>query len=329
MMPIAPTSTADMQSLSGTERHRYTLADWDKKSSVRAKKNTFLLPRTLECELETKDWFPPTFLPYLDHPLIKKAGRAIAQRLSANHLVYFLDYTTTLEHKIVNRSVETLIHGELGIAIPQQMKTAALQLYTDEGYHALFSDTIAEQVARLYTIKNRHSQPHRITRLLTLIDQVDPEHTALAWFFTGFVSETIIAKELLCITRDTLVSSVYQMLKEHLEDEARHSRYFSEVFHYLWSAIDATQHGFAADLLLDVILIFFEVDGHWLGESLMSVGIPPSSAAEIVSSVQHSQAHTQRARSGATATLLAMKKSGFFDLDYNRQLFVEAGLIDA
>lgn len=324
-MTIAPISTT------GTERHRYTLADWDKKSSVRTTKNAFLLPSTmeLELELENKDWFPPAFLPYLNHPLIKKTGKATTQRLSANHLVYFLDYTTILEHKIVNRSVEILVHGELGIAIPQQMKTAALQLYTDEGYHALFSDIIAEQVARLYTIKNRHTQPHRITRLLTLVDQTGQDHIALAWFFVGFVSETIIAKELLCITRNTLVSSVYQMLKEHLEDEARHSRYFSEVFHYLWSTIDATQHRFAADLLLDVILIFFEVDAEWLTESLMSVDIPPSSAAEVIISVQDSQAHIQRARAGATATLLAMKKSGFFDLDYNQQLFIDAGLIDA
>lgn len=324
-MTSAPISTT------GTERHRYTLADWDKKSSVRTKKNAFLLPSTmeLELELETKDWFPPAFLPYLNHPLIKKTGKATTQRLSANHLVYFLDYTTILEHKIVNRSVEILVHGELGIAIPQQMKTAALQLYTDEGYHALFSDIIAEQVARLYTIKNRHTQPHRITRILTLVDRTDQEHIALAWFFVGFVSETIIAKELLCITRNTLVSSVYQMFKEHLEDEARHSRYFSEVFHYLWSAIDATQHRFAADLLLDIILIFFEDDAEWLAKSLMSVGIPSSSAAEVIISVQDSQAHIQRARAGATATLLAMKKSGFFDLDYNQQLFIEAGLIDA
>lgn len=310
-----------------TQRPRYTLGDWDKKAAVRVRKNHYRLPDDLEHQLASRDWFAPAFIPYIEHPLINKAGRAIAQRLAANHLVYFLDYTTLLEHRVVNRAVETIVHGELSVPIPSQMKTAALQLYTDEGYHALFSNEVAEQIVALYDIRDR-SLPRRIDRLLGVIEATSPPDRPLAWFLLGFVSETIIAKELLSITRETLVSTVYQMLRNHLEDEARHSRYFSEVFQYLWSALAPDQRALAARLLLDIIGLYFEPDIPWLTRSLASVGFDEQDALKIVANLLQPDAYAQRVRSGAVSTFTAMQQAGFFEDGPNRQRFFQAGFID-
>jgi hypothetical protein len=307
---------------------RFTLGDWNTRASVRTSEHDYLLPPDLEQQLETRHWFPPAFLAYLKHPAIEALGQTVIHRLSANHLVYFLDYTTVLEHRIVNRSVETIIHGELKVNIPSRMKTAALQLYTDEGYHALFSNSLAEQIAGVYGINLRPVMPQRITRLNTLLEHTPDQHRALAWFLVGFVSETIIARELLDVCRDDLVSSVQIMLREHLADEARHSRYFSEVFHYLWLTLNSRQRIFAARLLLDSIRIFFEADERWLRESLHSAGIGETAVTQVLGELTSPQATLQRARSGAGATLQALKNAGFFDLPYNRQLFIKAGLID-
>ncbi|KAF2389523.1 MULTISPECIES: diiron oxygenase [Pseudomonas] len=307
---------------------RFTLGDWNTRASVRTSEHSYLLPSDLEQQLETRHWFPPAFLPYLSHPSIKAAGQPVIHRLSANHLVYFLDYTTLLEHRIVNRSVETIAHGELGISIPQRMKTAALQLYTDEGFHALFSNSLAEQIASHYGINQRPVMPHRITRLNALLEQTPDRYKTLAWFLVGFVSETIIARELLEVCRDTLVSCVQEMLRDHLTDEARHSRYFSEVFHYLWLTLTSSQRTFAAKWLVEIILVFFEVDERWLKESLNSAGLNGTCVAEILGGLAGSPAVVQRARSGAGATLQALRNAGFFDLRSNQQLFMQAGLVD-
>ncbi|MHC8307854.1 diiron oxygenase [Pseudomonas sp. PB3P13] len=306
---------------------RFTLGDWNTRASVRTSEHTYQLPSDLERQLETRHWFPPSFLPYLRHPAIEAAGCETTHRLSANHLVYFLDYTTRLEHRIVNRSVETIVHDELGPYIPQRMKIAALQLYTDEGYHALFSSSLAEQIADLYGMTQRPVMPHRISRLNTFIEHTPDTHKALAWFLVGFVSETIIARELVEVCRNGLVSSVQEMLRDHLTDEARHCRYFSEMFHYLWLTLNSSQRTFAAELLVAVIPMFFEVDERWLKESLNSAGLGENCVAEILSALTEPQACLHRSRSGAGATFLAMEKAGFFDLRSNQQLFVKAGLV--
>ncbi|MBK5553527.1 diiron oxygenase [Pseudomonas sp. TH03] len=307
---------------------RFTLGEWNTRASVRVSEHTYALPADLEHQLQTRYWFPPAFLPYLNHPSIEAAGQSTLHRLSANHLVYFLDYTTLLEHRIVNRAVETIVHGELDLNIPQRMKTAALQLYTDEGFHALFSNSLAEQIARFYGITQRPMMPQRITRLNALLAQTPDRHSALAWFLVGFVSETIIARELLDVCRESLVTSVQEMLRDHLTDEARHSRYFSEVFHYLWLTLTSSQRTFAARLLVDIIQVFFEVDERWLKESLHSAGLSAACIADILGGLTGIQAVVQRARSGAGATLQALRNAGFFDLRSNQLLFTQAGLLD-
>ncbi|PTT32592.1 diiron oxygenase [Pseudomonas sp. HMWF021] len=308
---------------------RFTLGDWDNHASVRTSRHTYQLPEDLQCQLQTRFWFPPSFLPYLSHPAIEAAGSKVMHRLAAHHLVHFLDYTTLLEHRIVNRAVETIIHGELPTHIPQHMKTAALQLYTDEGYHALFSYRLAEQIADLHGFTGRPVMPLRITRLSGQIARTPQSKRPLTWFLIGFVSETIIARELLDVCRETLVSSVNDMLRDHLADEARHSRFFSEIFHYLWLTLNSRQRAFAARTLLETLTIFFEVDEKWLHQSLRRAGIGDSAIREILDKLGNEQASRQRARSGATATLAALDKAGFFAHPNNRKLFAKAGLIDA
>lgn len=307
---------------------KFTLRDWDNRASVRSSTHDYQLPDDVQQQLQSRYWFPPAFLPYLAHPAIQAAGREVLHRLTANHLVHFLDYTTLLEHRIVNRAVEVIAHRELPIYVPLPMKHAALQLYTDEGYHALFSNRLAEQIAGLYGITGRPTIPRRITRMNAMIARTPEKNRALAWFLLGFVSETIIARELLDICRDTLVSSVNDMLRDHLADEARHSRYFAEVFHYCWLSMNSRQRTFVSRTLLEIIGIFFEVDERWLQQSLRGAGIADSDVMEIVGGMATVQANRARARSGCIATVDALRKAGFFATPHNQTLFAKAGLID-
>ena len=118
------------------------------------------------------------------------------------------------------------------------------------------------------------------------------------------------------------------MLRDHLADEARHSRYFSEVFHYLWLTLNSRQRTFSARMLLEFLRIFFEVDERWLKQSLRSVGIADDVIRKILDGLISPRASRQRTKAGAKATLEAMTKAGFFALINNRKLFAKAGLVD-
>ncbi len=313
---------------SGLWKTSFTLGDWNIRASVRTSDYQYKLPPDLEKQLESRDWFPPALLPYLRHAEVRLADKAITKRLCANHLVNFLNYTTLLEHRIVNRSVEIIVHDELEFAIPPRMKTAALQLYTDEGYHALFSYQLAEQISEFYGMATQSTMHRRIIKLNKLIDTTPDKQKSITWLLVGFVSETIIAKDLRDVYQKTLVCSVQEMLRDHLADEARHSRYFSEVFHYLWLQMSDEQRLSSARQLLDIILIFFETDQKWLELSLRSVQLSETAVEQILTMMADPHAHILRAREGAIPTFQALKKAGFFKRPEIRQLFSKMGLID-
>ncbi|QHF47508.1 aminobenzoate oxygenase [Pseudomonas sp. S35] len=312
----------------GIWKNRFTLGEWNTHASVRTSDHHYKLPTDIEKQLESQDWFPPALLPYLSHPEISSADPAITKRLCANHLVNFLHYTTLLEHRIVNRSVEVIIHDELEFTIPRRMKTAALQLYTDEGYHALFSNQLAEQVIDFYGMTDRPTTHRRITRLNHLIDRTPDKQRALTWFLIGFVSETIIAKDLREVCQNTLVSSVQEMLSDHLADEARHSRYFSEVFHYLWFQMSDEVRLSSARQLLEILFIFFESDKKWLERSLRSVQLSKTAVQQILITMADPQHHIFRTRSGASSTLQALKRADCFKQPEIRQMFSNRRLLD-
>ena len=139
----------------------------------------------------------------------------------------------------------------------------------------------------------------------------------------------MIAKELLDAARKTLVSTVFMMLKSHLEDEARHSRYFSEAFNHVWTHLTYEQRAICARALVEIIAIFFETDTHWLNASLSTVNLEQAAIQQIVENLQTPHNYCQRVRSGARATFVAMARSGFFDDSENLQLFIGAGFINA
>lgn len=142
------------------------------------------------------------------------------------------------------------------------------------------------------------------------------------------MSETIIAKELLGAIHVPLVSTVLDMFKSHLGDEARHSRYFSEVFAHVWSLLDDVQRAKAATQLLTLLGIFFESDTRWLKKAspVSTSTRPPSNRSASSCS---SPPFTNNACVPGPEPPCWRWPMPVFTLEHNRRLFLSAGFMDA
>lgn len=303
------------------------MKNWDGRASVRSSSHSYGFPSNIGEELKQKDWFLRSALPFMTHPAILDVGEHSIKRFLARYLIFFLDYTTSLEHKIVNRSVEVVVHDELYLDVPYALKKAGFQLYTDEGYHALIAASVAEDVKIFYEFEARSTPVKRINNLQQLI-QLDPEKSKLASLIVGFVSETSITQELLEVASKSLVSPVYNMLRDHLMDECKHSRYFSTSFNFVWCCLSDGLKDFTADFLIRVIFEFFRMDESWLINNLLEEGVDLSAVLDINFERQTKSAHVSRAKSGSKATIAVLKKIGFFGYKNNYRLFKKAGLIN-
>jgi len=304
------------------------ISDWDTTSSVRSKPMTygcFDLPKS---EIHGRDWFFRNALPYLRKPDFANLGEPIIQSLLAANLIYFLEYTTLLEHRVVNRSVESIAHGELPTPIPDAFRSAGLKIYVDEGYHAVMSADLASQVCIRFSFATEVPRAFpRIETLMSIANNTIESDRPLISFLIGFVSETVITRAFLQVLRPTLIPPVYRVLRDHLHDEWRHSHYFSKLFQLVWEKLPLRQRTLCANTLPKIILACFSLDDDWLSKTLSAHGIPSESIAEIASERATVSALRHRARDGAKATLAALARSGMLTSPVYRSAFLDAGLL--
>ncbi|MDD1013924.1 diiron oxygenase [Pseudomonas rubra] len=301
-----------------------TFKHWDIESSVRSRPNRYLLTQEAIQSSTTKNWFPPIMLPFLRHPAISVMPDHSIKYLQAHYLVHFLDYTTTLEHTIVNRAVENIVHDRMGITFNKNVRDAGLKIYTDEGYHAQYSAVLAEQVANHFTLARMSSA--RISKLNDLLRSADQKHLPLVQFLVGFVSETVIATELLDLTRHKLITPVHHAFRDHLHDEARHAQYFSECFVSVWQHLPTAEKLLAVDYIIEILDVFCQFDEPWLSISLMSCPTPPVYPHEIIN--ESRKWATERRKLSALGTLEAIKRTDLLNTTAFKKSFVQQGLID-
>lgn len=307
-------------------KKRLTRDYWDNHSSVRARPNTYDVCIDQPIHMHTGDWYPRAMLPFLDRLLHLKVPDDKIQRLLAQHLIYFLDYTTVLEHLMVNRSLEVIIHNQLNVQLPEHLKSAGLQIYTDEGYHALFSNQLSTQVANLFNIKKATQLPLRIESLNTYLSRATPSLKNIIYFSIGFVSETIIAKEISQITTCSLTSQANALLTDHLADEAVHAQYFAEIFKFTWAHCKAEQRDAIASALPDILKIFCLTDIRWLEGVLKEADVPNVEIAQIVERANNEAVINLRAASAAKMTFSILRKVGFFQVCRYADIFKSKGL---
>lgn len=303
-------------------------SDWNDAATVRTRPNAYDLSGWTQGGEQHKDWFVPAATPWLADEAVHCHGDAVRQAILARYLVMFLDYTTELETRIVNRAITTIAHDRIGLGLSPALKLTGLKLYADEAYHAVMSAEVANQVSAIYGIANREVASERVRNIRALVNTVEPVHTELAWFVVGFVSETVITKEFLKISKATVYAPVYRMLRDHLEDELKHSLYFSHLFTIVWQGASDAQKTFMSGFIVQAIYEFFRLHETWLFENLKCVGVDAASAWLIHERQQGHAPHRARARAGCTATITAMKRSGFFKDPMNVKRFAEAGLIE-
>lgn len=277
-------------------------------------------------DLESRNWFFPSALPFLSHPLLADLKPAQVQELLARNLVNFLEYTTLLEHRIVNKSVEFISQNRLPVSVPHGMRMDALRIYTDEGYHAVMSADVAHQVSEIYGLNQGTRRFGRIARLEALASNF--QHEALGWFLIGFVSETVITKEFARMGRSALVLPVHNVLMDHLADEWKHSQYFVSMFSYLWPRLSNLERDFCATQLPTIIRECFRLDETLLERDLDELGVD-SSVARAISAERNTEAEDRtRARNGAATTMHALRDCSFFSEPRYVANFSKHGLID-
>lgn len=199
----------------------------------------------------------------------------------------FQDSTALAEENFINQVCAKVAMGQIGIALPASATQAALTILTDEYFHIFAEKEFISDVCKYTGIKfsGQAQQDSSVARSFVYLKQnVSPDVLCIAEVVALCFYENFVTQELFGLTSDTKKDNPFHTaLREHLEDEGRHSGYFEKLLAHVWSVLDSNAKTELGEMLpgfLDLFLIdksyILQVTGH-----LTAMGLAQDIVEEI------------------------------------------------
>ena len=281
---------------------------WHARAAVRAK------PRRELQEQEPSElvYFPPELVPVAQHAVVQGLGAETVDRVLIGQLHTYLEFTSELEVGAVNPVTAMISRRRSGFDLPETMVEDAYKIYTDEAWHAQFSDDLQRQVAVKTGVgPSVFEEPNFFRKLNGFQQDLGRDEQRLVMIFFTIVSETLISAILSGIPSDPrVVTAVRELVADHDQDERRHSAYFSRLLEFTWPRLNKAHRALIGPLLPEMILAFLEPDFVAIAGNLRACGLTAEQIDEVMTDSYPRAAVRAEIRAASKATLRHFERVG-------------------
>jgi para-aminobenzoate N-oxygenase AurF len=286
-------------------------SSWHARASVRAK------PRR-ELEADEPDhhvYFPPELVPVAQHPVVQELGPETVDRVLIQRLHTYLEFTAELEQGAVNPVTALISRRRSGFDLPETMIEDAYKIYTDEAWHAQFSDDLSRQVAASTGVgPSVFEEPHFFRKLTGFQEDRTADERKLVMLFFTIVSETLISAILSGIPTDSrVVKAVREVVADHAQDEGRHHAYFSRLLEYTWPRLNKAHRALIGPLLPEMIMAFLEPDFVAIAGNLRACGLTAEQIDQVMTESYPPALIQAGIRADSRATIKHFERVGIVD----------------
>lgn len=298
--------------------------NWDSRASVRTKPRR----RIAESEPSGHVYFPPELVPAAQHALVRGLGAETVDRVLIQQLHTYLEFTSELEHGAVNPVASMIGRRRSGFDLPETMIEDAHKIYTDEAWHAQFSDDLQRQVAvRTGVGPSVFEEPNFFRKLKGFQQNLGADEQRLVMIFFTIISETLISAILSGIPSDPrVVTAVRELVADHARDEGVHHAYFSRLLEFTWPRLNKAQRELIGPLLPEMILAFLEPDFVAIAGNLRACGLTAEQIDQVMTECYPPATIRAGIRSASKVTIRHFERVGVVDDPRTAEALEASGL---
>jgi hypothetical protein len=202
-----------------------------------------------------------------------------------------------------------------GFDLPETMIEDAYKIYTDEAWHAQFSDDLQRQVAVKTGVgPSVFEEPNFFRKLNGFQQDLGRDEQRLVMIFFTIVSETLISAILSGIPQDPrVVTAVRELVADHAQDEGRHHAYFSRLLEFTWPRLNKAHKALIGPLLPEMVLAFLEPDFVAIAGNLRACGLTAEQIDQVMTECYPPATVRSGIRAASRATIRHFERVGLVD----------------
>lgn len=207
---------------------------WEQKATIRTR------PRRI-IEDDELYYYPKERQPLCFDPIIEKLGKNVQDTILLQSLYKYIKDIIIFETEIVNKTASDIAKGRFPFAFPFSVKHDAMSVVIDEDYHAFVAMDFQNQLQQQTGIDpfrefNEIELSRAIPRAIALLD--DTFHKSGMELIAVAISENTVTNDVAAFSRDaTIKRSIKGIMSDHLADEGRHAKFWTEICKIYWSSI--------------------------------------------------------------------------------------------
>ncbi|MFA0241471.1 MULTISPECIES: diiron oxygenase [Vibrio] len=208
---------------------------WEQRATIRTR------PRRI-IEDDELSFYPKERQPLCFDPVIEKLGLEVQNTILLQSLYKYINDIVIFETEIVNKTALDIAKGRFPFEFSFEARYDAMSVVIDEDYHAFvamdFQNKMEQQTgSKPFQVFNEIELSRAIPKAIASLD--DANHKAGVELIAVAISENTVTSDVAAFASDDSVKrSIKGLMADHLADEGRHSKFWTELVKIYWAEID-------------------------------------------------------------------------------------------
>jgi hypothetical protein len=300
---------------------------WNEFSGVRSDSETYDLNISKNQKNPKLSWHLKTYSGILTHSDLINLSDEKVEYVKGIQLLEFVLKQTVFEVDCVNYVASKIAHDKYKFKLTQKLKLDALKIYTDEGYHAYYTQKVAQQIANYYDVNTDDLQKYisdYYLKIDELVGRYGPEYKDLCMLAFVISGENQIVSDISEQMRGVVYEPIRNMFRNHMKDEVFHAHFFTQIFKEAWPQLNDIEKEYMGLTFLESMKILGLPRTDIYYYSLSKIGYSNEQISKYINDIYNTLEWKEvRIRDRMLPTIELLKNSNVFEIKSLKEKFVE------